>query len=395
MKYWAGYVTAAILGAIAWALSRLADRYTTLVDMVYPYVTRTVQDVLAQWSGTVPFCLWQVAVMLLLIFIVAMLVLVIVMHWNPIRFFGWVLAAASVLYLGNTLVYGLNYYAGSIATDIRMQVYQYTVDELTDAAKYYQVEANKLSTQMNRDENGDLVYSDFETLAQQAGSGFETLVRTRSFSVLGGSNLPVKELGWSGMYTAMGTTGVTVGLTGEAAVNTNIPAVSMPFTICREMAHRKCIAIDSDADFAAFLACQANESEEFQYSAYYMAYRYCIEALNNAKSNEAKVAAESLAEGENELLRHDMEAYARFFKRSMDEKASQLANTVDNTYQKVTGDKGGDNSVTDLLVSWHYQEVILPTITEEDVAFDPKDETQVDLTTTQVPPEEKEETEGE
>ena len=395
MKYWAGYVTAAILGAIAWALSRLADRYTTLVDMVYPYVTRTVQDVLAQWSGTVPFCLWQVAVMLLLIFIVAMLVLVIVMHWNPIRFFGWVLAAASFLYLGNTLVYGLNYYAGSIATDIRMQVYQYTVDELTDAAEYYQAEANKLSNQMNRDENGDLVYSDFETLARQAGSGFETLVRTRSFSVLGGSNLPVKELGWSGMYTAMGTTGVTVGLTGEAAVNTNIPAVSMPFTICREMAHRKCIAIDSDADFAAFLACQANESAEFQYSAYYMAYRYCIEALNNAKSNEAKVAAESLAEGENELLRHDMEAYARFFKRSMDEKASQLANTVNNTYQKVTGDKGGDNSVTDLLVSWHYQEVVLPTITEEEVAFDPKDETQVDLTTTQVPPETEEVTEGE
>ena len=395
MKYWAGYVTAAILGAIAWALGRLADRYTTLVDMVYPYVTRTVQDVLAQWSGAVPFCLWQVAVMLLLIFIVAMLVLVIVMHWNPIRFFGWVLAAASVLYLGNTLVYGLNYYAGSIATDIRMQVYEYTVDELTAAAEYYQAEANQLASQMNRDEQGDLVYSDFETLAQQAGSGFETLVRSRSFSVLGGSNLPVKELGWSAMYTAMGTTGVTVGLTGEAAVNTNIPVVSMPFNICREMAHRKCIAIEGDANFAAFLACQANESAEFRYSAYYMAYRYCVEALNNAKSNEAQVAAESLAEGENEFLRHDMDAYARFFKRNMDEKASRLANTVNNTYLKVSGDKGGENSVSDLLVSWHYQEVVLPTITEEEVAFDPKDETLVDLTTTQVPPETEEATEGE
>ena len=395
MKYWAGYVTAAILGAIALALGRLADRYTTLVDMVYPYVTRTAQDLLAQWSGAVPFCLWQVAVMLLLIFIMAMLVLVIVMHWNPIRFFGWVLAAASLLYLGNTLVYGLNYYAGSIATDIRMQVYQYTVDELTDAAEYYQGEANALASQMNRDENGDLVYSDLETLALQAGSGFETLVRNRSFSVLGGSNLPVKELGWSAMYTAMGTTGVTVGLTGEAAVNPNIPVVSMPFTICREMAHRKCIAIDSDANFAAFLACQANESIEYQYSAYYMAYRYCVEALNNAKSNEAQVAAEALAEGENEFLRHDMEAYARFFKRNLDEKASRLANTVNDTYLKVSGDKGGENSVSDLLVSWHYQEVVLPTITEEEVAFDPKDETQVDLTTTQVPPETEEVTEGE
>ena len=398
MKYWAGYVTAAILGAIALALGRLADRYTTLVDMIYPYVTRTVQDVLAQWSSTVPFCLWQVGLMLLLIGVVALLGLVIVLHWNPVRFFGWVLALVSFLYLGNTLVYGLNYYAGSIATDIRMQVYEYTVDELTDAAEYYRDEANALASQMSRDENGDLVYSDLETLAQQAGSGFETLVRSRSFSVMGGSNLPVKKLGWSGMYTAMGVTGTTVGLTGEAAVNPNIPEVSMPFTICREMAHRKCIATEGDSNFAAFLACQANESLEFRYSAYYMAYRYCLEALNNAKSNEAKVAAESLAQGENEFLRHDMEAYQRFFNRNLNEKASRLANTVNDTYLKVSGDEDGldfANSVSDLLVSWHYQEVVLPTITEEDVAFDPKDETQVDLTTTQVPPETEEETEGE
>ena len=398
MKYWAGYVTAAILGAIALALGRLADRYTTLVDMIYPYVTRTVQDVLAQWSSTVPFCLWQVGLMLLLIGVVALLGLVIVLHWNPVRFFGWVLALVSFLYLGNTLVYGLNYYAGSIATDIRMQVYEYTVDELTDAAEYYRDEANALASQMSRDENGDLVYSNLETLAQQAGSGFETLVRSRSFSVMGGSNLPVKKLGWSGMYTAMGVTGTTVGLTGEAAVNPNIPEVSMPFTICREMAHRKCIATEGDSNFAAFLACQANESLEFRYSAYYMAYRYCLEALNNAKSNEAKVAAESLAQGENEFLRHDMEAYQRFFNRNLNEKASRLANTVNDTYLKVSGDKDGvdsANSVSDLLVSWHYQEVVLPTITEEDVAFDPKDETQVDLTTTQVPPETEEETEGE
>ena len=393
MKYWAGYVTAAILGAIAWALGRLADRYCTLVDMVYPYVTRTVQDVLAQWSGGVDFCLWQIGLMLLIIGIVAALVLVIVMHWSPVRLFGWILAVASMLYLGNTLVYGLNYYAGSIATDIRMQVYEYTVDELTDAAEYYQAQANALAAQLPRDDEGDVIYSDFETMTQQAGNGFETLVRGRNFSVMGGTNLPVKKLGWSGMYTAMGITGVTVGLTGEAAVNPNIPEVSIPFTICHEMAHRKTIATEGDANFAAFLACQANESLEFQYSAYYMAYRYCTMALSNADSNEAEVAVEALAGGENEFLRHDMDAYQRFFKRNMDEDASRLANTVNDTYLKVSGDKAGVasyNSVSDLLVSWHYQEVILPTITDEDVAFDPKDEEQVDLTTTQVPPEEKE-----
>ena len=47
MKYWTGFLTAGIIGAVTWALMRLAERFGELVDMVYPYVTRTVLDVLA------------------------------------------------------------------------------------------------------------------------------------------------------------------------------------------------------------------------------------------------------------------------------------------------------------------------------------------------------------
>ena len=50
MKYWTGYLTAAVIGAISWALMELAKRFTTLVDMVFPYVSRTAQTFLAQWS---------------------------------------------------------------------------------------------------------------------------------------------------------------------------------------------------------------------------------------------------------------------------------------------------------------------------------------------------------
>ena len=398
MKYWAGYITALILGAIAWALGELAERYSTLVDMVYPYVTRTVQDALAAWSGSVEFCLWQLVVLLLILGAIAALVLIITLHWKPIRLIGWVLAGVSTLFLLHTIVYGLNYHAGSIAEDIRMDVYDYTVDELVDAAEYYRDKANALAVQMNRDENGDLVYSDFETLAVQAGNGFDNLVRERSFSIFAGTTIPVKKLGWSGMYTAMGITGVTMGITGEAAVNPDIPVVSIPFTMCHEMAHRMCIATEGDANFAGFLAAAANENLEFQYSAYYMAYRYCYLALTNANTAEAKAAAETVALGVCEEMQHDMENYSRFFKKNQDEDATRLANTANDTYLKVSGDELGVdsyNSVSDLLVSWHYQEVVLPTITEEEIVFDPKDETQVDLTTTQVPPETEEATEGE
>jgi len=83
-----------------------------------------------------------------------------------------------------------------------------------------------------------------------------------------------------------------------------------------------------------------------------------------------------------------MDAYNKFFKKHLDENATRLANTATDTYMKASGTKTGpSDSVSDLLVSWHYQEVVLPTMIEEEVAFDPKDETQVDLTTNQVPPE--------
>ena len=398
MKYWAGYVTALILGAITWALGQMAERYSVLVDMVYPYVTRTFQDVLAEWSGSVEFCLWQLAVLLIIIVAVAALVLIITLHWNPVRLIGWVAAGVSLLVLVHTLVFGLNYHAGSIADDLRMDVYEYTVDELVEAAEYYRDHANALAVQMERDENGDLVYSDFETLAQQAGDGFRTLVRERSFSVLAGSTQPVKKLSWSNVYTAMGITGITMGITGEAAVNPDIPVVSLPFTMCHEMAHRMCIATEGDANFAAFLAASANESLEYRYSAYYMAYRYCYLAMKNADTNAAVLAAAEVDAGVCEALRHDMDAYSDFFRKNQDEDATRLANTANDTYLKVSGDeKGVDsyNSVTDLLVSWHYQEVVLPTITAEEITFDPKEESQLDLTTTQVPPETEEATEGE
>ena len=47
MRYWFGYLTAGIFAAITWLLTRFGERYATLVDMVYPYVVRTLQEYLA------------------------------------------------------------------------------------------------------------------------------------------------------------------------------------------------------------------------------------------------------------------------------------------------------------------------------------------------------------
>ena len=55
LKYWTGFLTAGIIAAVTWALQRLAENFEELVDMVYPYVTRTALGVLAGWSSAVDF----------------------------------------------------------------------------------------------------------------------------------------------------------------------------------------------------------------------------------------------------------------------------------------------------------------------------------------------------
>ena len=382
MKYWTGFLTAGIIGAITWALMRLAENFQELVDMVYPYVSRTVLDVLAQWSSGVSFCLWQMGAMVLGILLLASIVLMIAMKWNPLQWCGWVLTGAAVIYLLNTLVFGLNYYAGSLADDIRLEVRRYTVQELADAAIYYRDKANFLAEQVERDENGDVAFDDFETLAQKAENGFDALIYKFSFPVFAGSTLPVKELGWSNMYTSMGITGVTMGITGEAAVNPQIPVVSLPFTMCHEMAHRMSIANERDANFTGFLACMANEDMQYQYSGYFMAYRYCYSALANANTMEASSAAARVAVEVNEQLKHDMDSYTRLFSTRGNKAATKLANTANDTYLRTSGDSSGVGSygeVVDLLVSWHYQRVIQPSIIQTEKKFDPYDESQVDL----------------
>lgn len=378
MKYLAGYITAAVFGSLTWVLMQFGDRFSILIDMVYPYVIRTAQDYLAKWTGSVDFCLWQVLAMALLVIVLATVVLMIVLKWNPIQWFGWVLAVGSLLFLLHTAFFGLNYNAGTLADDMRLEVSRYTLDELSEATTYYRDKANALADQVNRDGQGNVSFASFEDLAKQAPDGFHTLTYDRYYPIFAGSAEPVKKLGWEDLCTSLGITGMTMGLTGEAAVNPQIPQVILPYTMCREMAHRMCIATERDANFAAFLSGSVNSSLEFQYSSYFMAFRYCYTALSSLKHEAAAASAAQIGAGIGENLKRDLDTLDLFYKKGH----SALADSIYHTYLRISGDPTGvnpGNEICNLLVNWHIQQVVLPSIAVTETPFDPYDEAQVDL----------------
>jgi hypothetical protein len=258
--------------------------------------------------------------------------------------------------LFHTGIFGMNKYSGPLADDIHLEIAEYDFVQLEKAATYYLENAMAME-QVILAAGGSA--PDFEALAEIAWKGYDSLVYKNCYSVFAGSHLPVKKLGWKSYYTKNGITGVTVSLTGEAAVNPNVPEALLPFAICHEMAHRMSIHHNRDANLAAFLGCRANENPYFAYSGYLNAYRYCYNALKSFSSDAAISATSKLTAMESAKIVADL-------------------NAIDNFYQ------GAEDTTTyrenvQLLVSWYLQEIYFPVYGDDTPDFDPMDETQVDL----------------
>ena len=365
MKYWRGYLVAAILAACTWAFREFAQTHTKLVDMIYPYVTRMIQNFMAEWSSGVAFCLWQAIVLALIVAAMASIVLMIVFKWNPVQWFGWITAVISLIVLLHTGIFGMNEFAGPIAEDIRLTDTVCSNEQLEDAAEYFRDQANAYGEKVEKDAAGQVKAPDLATLNQLAAQSFETLVFENYYSVFAGSTAPVKELTMADYFTNRGQMGYTVAITGEAAVNLEAPGFMQPFAVCREMCYRMCIASQRDKHFGAFLACQENDSDAFRYAAYLMAYRYCLNEL--PQSTASVVNAKASAQVRNDVDMWD--AFVAPAEEQMAKKASK-----DGLKDETNGE------IADLLIRWHYEQIVLPSITEQEVQFNPMDETQVDLT---------------
>ncbi len=356
MKYWRGYLVAGIIGACTLGFTAFAKSHRILVDMIFPYVSRMITSAMADWSSGVSFCLWQALLIFGVLAIATVIVLAIIFKWNLLRVSGWIAAAVSVVVFFHIGIFGINRYAGALADDIHLKVTHYEITELEDAADHYLEEALKAYSQISSKNPAG-----FNTMASQAANGFDALVYDKKMSVFAGSTVPVKKLGWAGYYSGSGTTGMTVNLTGEAAVNPDVPSILLPYAMCHEMAHRMSIFSDVDANFSAFLACTNNSDPYFVYSGYLNAYRYCLKALQSYNSENAKAAVSRLQKKQGESFKSDLSAIDSFYKNT--ENTSDFRNNVQ------------------LLVSWYIQEVYLPEhIDDVEVPkFDPLDEEQVDL----------------
>ena len=92
--------------------------------------------------------------------------------------------------------------------------------------------------------------------------------------------------GVAGNY--LGFLGYYNPFTGEAQVNTKVPAFIIPFTTCHEIAHQFGFASESEASFVGYLVIRSGNSPVFKYSAYFDLFGFANGELYSRDSVAAK-----------------------------------------------------------------------------------------------------------
>ncbi len=345
--------TAVVLLGVTGLLVFLARRYPSAVESVYRPFSRFALNGLAWVAQVVPVSLAEILLYLVIAAgLVAVVYLLIRLIKGPRRLsalVGWlarVLAAGSVFVFAFYLLWGLNYHAPKLSETLSLPVQPRTAEELAALTKYLAEKANALSAQVQRDENGSVVLSDWDEVAKAVAEEFS--------KTTGRPEVAVKPVLFSKGLSMMQVTGVFSPYTGEANVNRDNVASDLPFTMAHEMAHRYAIAPENEANFFAFYTLHESDNPLLSYSAHLAALRSAHNALASANAS----LASEIAATYDERVIADIREYNRHWAQ-YEGKVAEVSTKVYNTYLITQGQESGIRSygeMVDLLLAWFASE---------------------------------------
>lgn len=337
-------IASGIILAVTAVLFLLAKFLPFLWFSFYPAASAAMLRGISTVTGAVPFCVWEILLLLLVLWgIISLIISICKVH--IIRWLTGVLEIAAILLLLFVAIWGLNHFGPSAADKLALNVREYTQDELYDATKYYASMADQYAVQVERDENGDVLLPEFRELADTAAAEFPKMPQPLFMNAA----KTVKPLLSSHLFSYMGITGIFVDITAEPCVNKETYPVSMPFTMCHELSHSCAVAAEDDANFCAYLVCEHSSDPLLRYSGYYSAYIYCYNALYRENPTKASAVMNAACDE----LRHDCGCEAAYYEQ-FEGTVQDVAEKANDTYLKTFGEEQGVQSygaVADMLIA--------------------------------------------
>ncbi|WP_344979317.1 DUF3810 domain-containing protein [Compostibacter hankyongensis] len=142
-----------------------------------------------------------------------------------------------------------------------------------------------------------------------------------------------------------GITGYFNPFTAEAQLNTTPPPVSLPFTVCHEMAHQLGFAAEDDANFVGYLVAASAADPYFRYSANFEILPYALRelALRNSALSDS-IWYKMLLPG----VRKDYQTVEDFYLQFRGT-ANQMLNVFYDQYLKANQQEQGIKSYSEVV----------------------------------------------
>lgn len=263
------------------------------------------------------------------------------------------LILALAVYSGFTLLWGVNYYTGSVTQQMGVSTRNVSVTALTRVTQLFANHLNDTADDVPRNESGlfdvspDIIFAD--------GADIYTALE-QEYPFLEGPHIQPKPMAFSWLMSEINYTGFFFPFTGEANLNANQPACLLPATIAHELAHVRAVAPEQDCNFLAVRACETSGNVVYAYSGWLLGYIHLSNALYTVDYEAWKTVSTSLSDVVHADLADNSTYWARY-----DTPAATAANQVYDSFLKSYSQTDGVKSygrVVDLLVAWYGQDAV-------------------------------------
>lgn len=256
------------------------------------------------------------------------------------------------IYFAYIMLWGLNYDRQPFSIIAGIEVRPSSTAELAALCSDLINRTNAARLQVQEDANGVMRLNDSTKSAlRRASLGYQAIART--YPVLGGHYGRPKFVVSSGLWSYTGTAGLYFPWTGEANVNTAMPAAEIPAAATHEMAHQRGFAREDEANYIAYLVCEAHPDADYRYSGLFSALTESLYALYQRDPAQYTELVKGLSDG----VKRDLQREADFWQR-YEGVVADATDHINDTYLKSNGQTDGVQSygrMVDLLLAEYRQ----------------------------------------
>jgi len=334
------------------------EAHPTAAEFFYRYVTRYFQAAMAFLTSWIPFSLAEtlfvlLPVVLILLFVLSLKYVIQGRNYSLNKMCISLVIAVSLLFSNYILNLSVLYCRPSLSTLSGISDETPTEQELCAASLIAVIRLASLTAtdRIQYDTDGASVcpYS-YDELDKRIDKAFDGYAEKNSWMSPYGARSKIIAL--SDVMTFTHISGVYTPYTGESNININYPDYTICATIAHEKAHMRGIAPEDEANIVAFFVLAESGDPYLEYCGYMSV---LTNLLNDCYAAYPDFYTRYLYPNIPAEVIGEFMAGMSFFKTYEDSAASKVADTVNDTYLKINGEKDGIKSydmMTDMVTSY-------------------------------------------